>query len=226
MAFRRILALALLVGLFACPFLIMVWWLFPIAAGLCVWALVRVTQSKKRHTKSSKVAAFVQPILVALLLVCALWLCFNPWKRHGLQPVEASRTNRIAYGLFGGTRDQAVDTAARNLSADRRAMMLAIETQRLGLKKIAAALDVNESANDYAKRNDSTSTDMSTLSAALTNLEDMFAKTVTPVPGSLMDPANLATYVQKSGKELDDIERSTLDSNATSDQLRRDRLGL
>ncbi len=105
-------------------------------------------------------------------------------------------------------------------------MWLAIETQRLALKKIAAALDVNESANDYAKRNDSTSADMSSLGSALTNLEDTFAKNGTPVPGSLMDPSNLGTYVEQSGRELAEIERITLDPEATSDQLRRNRLGL
>ena len=218
MTLGKVVALVLFIVVIACPLLIMVWWFLPIAAGICIWAYFKFV-----HNKTG--GKFVKPVLLTVLLLFLIWLCFIPWKRHGMQPVEASRTNRVSYSLFGRTRDQANDILARNLSADRRAMMVAIETQRLALKTIHAGLDVNESAKDYVQRN-SSSTDIFPLNSALTNLDDAFTKNGTPVPGSLLDPSTLDSYIEKAGKELDEIEQRALDPNATSDQLRRDRLGL
>src|ERR1700720_3539168 len=74
----KIVAWIFLLIILGTPILIAAWWLFPILAGMCVWALVKFGDAKY-------VGKIIKPVLLVLLFVFVVWLGFI-FKRRWLPP--------------------------------------------------------------------------------------------------------------------------------------------
>ncbi|HEY0162472.1 MAG TPA: hypothetical protein VGB69_07340 [Edaphobacter sp.] len=214
----KIVAAVLLLLVLLFPVLVAAWWLFPIFVVVVVWAFFRFEGRKY-------LGAILKPVAILTALAVIAWCWYVPWKRTAPQPVESSLSNRTVYGLFRRSSGHQTSDSGSNLALDRNAVLRTIESQRISLRKISSALEINASVNNYVARNGS-SADISTLTTALANLQKEFTAGVPSIPGSLLNSRNLLDYTQKVDLDLDRIQADIMSPTTTSDHLRQTRLDL
>lgn len=215
----KIIAGFLLLLLAGSPVLIAGWWLFPVVAGICVWAFLK-------YGDSTKLGKFLKPLTLLSLILFLVWLCFLPWKAREARSMESVNENNIVARIFGETRTKTLDPSVEDVDAARRRMLFAIEDERLQLMKIASGLELLRSAQSYATRHQTGSTDIGPLISALSNLQETFRNGASGVSSNLLDPDNLQMYVKQVTEELNKIQIAAEAPNISSADLNKSRLAL
>src|SRR5579863_1531771 len=217
----KIVAWSFLILIFATPVLVAEWWLFPIVAGVCVWALIKFGDAKY-------VGKVIKPVLLVLLLIFVIWLGFVFRRRslpHSYENSSAAHALRIV-----SPRARQSSLQSPQLQRERQLLADGIVRERLKIMDIGEALELSNSADQISvAQKKGGVTDESGLRSALDGLGKQLAShkredgSSTP---DLMEPANLKDLVQRANAALDKMKEEADQPEVTADQIseKRNRL--
>jgi hypothetical protein len=194
----KIVAWIFLILLVGTPFLLALWWLFPIVAGASVWLLYKFSNSKR-------VAPFIKPICYGLLAIFVIWLIIIPRGHLTPRPYEQSQAVRAFKPLL-----QPRPILSQSSQMERiQSLISEIGIQRVKLAEISDALKLLSNADGVRVKLDLAGENNEGMGSALTELR----KELSPhksddglTTTDLLKGENLRSLVEQTRKALDELQ--------------------
>ena len=210
----KIAAWIILVLLLGAPVVIALWWLFPLFAGVCIWALFKYRGAKRA-------GKFLTPILLVFLLAFVIWLWFVPRRHLVARSYENNSSARLIRRIAPPLAPPSEEV--QRSETEQRRFVDALARERLKLSEIASSLDLYNSADAvFVSHNKIGVSDDAGLGKALGSLHDQLSPhkqedgTSTP---DLLDSATLQKLVRQASGELEKARTEALAPKISADQI-------
>src|SRR5712692_9717883 len=129
----KVAAWVVLILFFGAAFLVALWWMFPLLAGVSIWLFYEYGATKR-------VGAFLKPILITLLLAFVLWLWFIPRRILVASSYTSSSTAKLIRKIVSAEAPPSEDL--QRSEREHKRLLEALGREHLKIAEIASALDL------------------------------------------------------------------------------------